>query len=194
MSMLEDFYLPRREGGRGTEITTLSGGENLGQIEDVIFFQKKLYKALNVPVSRLEDDASNVFGRASEISRDEVKFQKFIDRIRKQFSNIILDSLRAQLVLKGIIQKSEWPEIAEKISIDFVEDNYYAELKEYEILKERLAMASEFENLVGKFYSVKWLRQNILHQTEEDIERMNKEIEDEKKSGKLVPDGEEDDF
>tara|TARA_A100001011_G_scaffold399430_1_gene508038 strand:- start:2600 stop:4144 length:1545 start_codon:yes stop_codon:yes gene_type:complete len=194
MSMLEDFYLPRREGGRGTEITTLSGGENLGQIEDVVFFQKKLFKALNVPVSRLEDDASNVFGRASEISRDEITFQKFIDRLRKQFSNIILDSLRAQLVLKGIIQKTEWPEMAEKINIDFVEDNYYAELKEYEILKERLAMASEFENLIGKYYSVKWLRQNILQQTEEDIDRMNKEIEDEIKSGKIASDDEEDDF
>jgi len=119
MSMLEDYWLPRREGGKGTEIDTLSGGENLGQIEDVVFFQKKLYRALNVPVSRLQEDDSYTFGRASEISRDEVKFQRFIDRLRKQFAGIILDSLRAQLILKGIIERKEWPEMAEKINIDF---------------------------------------------------------------------------
>ena len=194
MSMLEDFYLPRREGGRGTEITTLSGGENLGQIEDVVFFQKKLYRALNVPVSRLQEDDSYTFGRASEISRDEVKFQRFIDRLRKQFAGIILDSLRAQLILKGIIERKEWPEMAEKINIDFIEDNYFSELKEYEILKERLAMASEMEDLVGKYFSVKWLRQNILRQSEEDIDRMDKEIEDEVKKGDLAKDDDEDDL
>ncbi len=192
MSMLEDFYLPRREGGRGTEITTLSGGENLGQIEDVVFFQKKLYRSLNVPVSRLQEDDSYTFGRASEISRDEVKFQRFIDRLRKQFSGIIMDSLRAQLILKGIIERKEWPEIAESINIDFIEDNYFSELKEYEIMKERLAMASEFENLIGKYYSVKWLRQNVLRQSEEDIERMNKEIANELKSGEIEKEEEDD--
>ena len=192
MSMLEDFYLPRREGGRGTEIDTLAGGENLGQIEDVIFFQKKLYRALNVPLGRLEEDASYAFGRATEVSRDEVKFQRFVDRLRKKFSSIFLDALRTQLILKGIIKKVEWPEIAESINIDFIEDNYFSELKEHEIMKERLEMASSFQDLVGKYYSVKWLRANILRQSDEDIDRMNKEIEDEIKSGVLK--APEDDF
>jgi hypothetical protein len=186
MSMLEDFYLPRREGGRGTEIDTLAGGENLGQIDDVVFFQKKLYRALNVPVGRLEEDATYAFGRATEVSRDEVKFQRFIDRLRKKFSSIFLDALRTQLILKGIIKKSEWSEIGEKINIDFIEDNYFSELKEHEIMKERLEMASSFQDLVGKYYSVKWLRANILRQSDEDIDRMNKEIEDEIKSGVLA--------
>lgn len=191
MSMLEDFYLPRREGGRGTEIDTLAGGENLGQIDDVVFFQKKLYRSLNVPLGRLEEDAAYAFGRATEVSRDEVKFQRFVDRLRKKFSSIFLDALRTQLILKGVIAKSEWDSIAESINIDFVEDNYFSELKEYEIMRERLNMAQEFENLVGKYYSVKWLRSNILRQTDEDIDRMNKEIEDEIKSGVLnAPDDE----
>jgi hypothetical protein len=185
MSMLEDFYLPRREGGRGTEIDTLPGGDNLGQIEDVQYFQKKLYKALNVPMSRLEDDAQYTFGRATEISRDEVKFQRFVDRLRKGFSKIFFDALKTQLILKGIISPNEWEEISEKISIDFIEDNYFSELKEHEIVKERLEMASEFESLIGKYYSVKWLRNNILRQSDEDIDRMNKEIDNEIKSGIL---------
>jgi hypothetical protein len=190
--MLEDFYLPRREGGRGTEIDTLAGGENLGQIEDVVFFQKKLYRALNVPLGRLEEEASYAFGRATEVSRDEVKFQRFVDRLRKKFSSIFMDALRTQLVLKGIIKKVEWPEIAESINIDFIEDNYFSELKEYEIMKERLEMASSFQDLVGKYYSVKWLRANILRQSDEDIDRMNKEIEEEIKSGILKAPDEDD--
>ena len=185
MSMLEDFYLPRREGGRGTEITTLPGGDNLGQIEDVIYFQKKLFRALNVPVSRLEDDAQYTFGRATEISRDEVKFQRFIDRIRKRFSQLFFDALKVQLILKGIITPQEWPEISEKINFDFLEDNYFSELKGFEIMKERLTMANDFQELVGKYYSVKWLRNNILHQNDEDIDRMNKEIDSEIKAGIL---------
>tara|TARA_B100001093_G_scaffold333037_2_gene318027 strand:+ start:1674 stop:3194 length:1521 start_codon:yes stop_codon:yes gene_type:complete len=192
MSMLEDFYLPRREGGRGTEITTLPGGDNLGQIEDVTFFQKKLFRALNIPVSRLEDDAQYTFGRATEISRDEVKFQRFINRLRKRFSQIFFDALKTQLILKGIISADEWPSISETISLDFIEDNYFSELKEFEIMKERLTMASEFENLIGKYYSVGWLRRNILHQSDEDIDRMTKEIDTEMKAGILQsPDDEE---
>ena len=193
MSMLEDFYLPRREGGRGTEIDTLAGGENLGQIEDVIFFQKKLYKALNVPASRLEDDASYTFGRATEISRDEVKFQRFIDRIRKKFSSVFLDALKAQLILKGVIAKNEWESIAEKINVDFIDDNYFSELKEHEIMKERLEMADQItDKFLGKYYSVKWLRTNILRQSDEDMERMNKEIEAEIKSGVIASEEDED--
>ena len=179
MSMLEDFWLPRREGGRGTEITTLPGGENLGQIDDIIFFQKKLYKTLNVPISRLDSDDSFNIGRASEISRDEVKFQKFVDRIRKKFSTILLEALRIQLILKGVISQSDWEEISENISIDFIEDNYFSELKENEILKERIDMLEALSEHVGKFYSTKWIRNNILRQTDEDIERINAEIAEE---------------
>jgi hypothetical protein len=180
MSMLEDFYLPRREGGRGTEITTLGGGENLGQIEDVQFFQKKLYRALNVPVSRLEQESSFTIGRASEISREEVKFQKFIDRLRKRFSQMLIEALRIQLILKGVITESDWDSIEEKINIDFAEDNYFSELKEFEILRERLEMAQQMEDLVGKYVSNKYVRQVVLKQSDEDIERLDQEVEDEK--------------
>jgi hypothetical protein len=179
MSMLEDFYLPRREGGRGTEITTLSGGENLGQIEDVQFFQRKLYRALNVPVARLEQDTAFSIGRATEVSREEVKFQKFIDRLRKKFSFMLIDALRIQLVLKGIIKEREWSSIEESINIDFLEDNYFAEMKEFEILRERLEMAQMMEDLVGKYISNKYVRRVILRQTDEDIEQLDKEIEEE---------------
>ena len=187
--MLEDFWLPRREGGRGTEITTLPGGENLGQIDDILFFQKKLYKTLNVPITRLDSEDSFNLGRASEISRDEVKFQKFIDRIRKKFSTILIEALRIQLILKGIISQSEWEEVAEDISINFLEDNYFAELKENEILKERIDMLDSLSDHIGKFYSTKWIRNNILRQTDEDIDRINKEISSE---GDDVDDNEED--
>lgn len=192
MSMLEDFYLPRREGGRGTEITTLGGGENLGQIEDVIFFQKKLYRALNVPVARLEQDSGFSLGRSNEITREEVKFQKFIDRLRKKFSFMIIDALRIQLILKGIITENDWDTIEESINIDFLEDNYFSELKEFEILRERLEMASQMEGLIGKFISTKYVRQVILKQSDEDIERLNKEIAEEAALEASLEGGEED--
>ena len=179
MSMLEDFYMPRREGGRGTEITTLPGGENLGQIDDVIFFQRKLYKALNVPIGRLDPETQYTFGRATEVSRDEVKFQKFVNRLRKAFSFLLLDALRIQLILKGIIKQSEWNEIEDSISIDYVEDNYFSELKESEILRERVETLNILGEFVGKYYSEKWVRNNVLRQTDEDIERIDKEIADE---------------
>ncbi len=190
MSMLEDFYLPRREGGRGTEITTLGGGENLGQIEDVVFFQRKLYRALNVPVARLEQEAQFTVGRASEVSREEVKLQKFIDRLRKKFSFMIIDALRIQLILKGIITESDWSNIEESINVDFLEDNYFAEMKEFEILRDRLEMAQMLEDLVGKYISNKYVRQVILRQTDEQIEKLDKEIEEEGSGG----DEDEDDF
>jgi hypothetical protein len=180
MSMLEDFYLPRREGGRGTEITTLGGGENLGQIEDVQFFQKKLFRALNVPLARLEQESAFSVGRASEISREEVKFQKFVDRLRKKFARMLVDPLRIQLILKGVITESDWPEIEESINVDFLEDNYFSELKEFEILRERLEMAQQMEDLVGKYVSNKYVRQVILKQSDEDIDRLNVEIEEER--------------
>lgn len=180
MSMLEDFYLPRREGGRGTEISTLGGGENLGQIEDVQFFQRKLYRALNVPVARLEQDTAFSVGRASEVSREEVKFQKFIDRLRKKFSFMLLDALRIQLILKGVVTEKDWKDIEEKVNISYLEDNYFAELKEFEILRERLEMAQMLDDIVGKYISDKYVRTVILKQTEEDIMNLDKEIEKEK--------------
>ena len=191
MSMLEDFYLPRREGGRGTEITTLSGGENLGQIEDVQFFQRKLYRALNVPVARLEQESSFTIGRATEISREELKFQKFIDRLRKKFSFMLIEALKVQLILKGIITESDWEDIEESINIDFLEDNYFAELKEFEIMRERLEMAQQMEDLVGKYVSNEYVRRVILKQSDEDIESLDKQIEKEKAEG---GEGEEDDL
>jgi len=190
MSMLEDFYLPRREGGRGTEITTLGGGENLGQIEDVVFFQRKLYRSLNVPISRLEQDTGFALGRATEVSRDEVKFQKFVDKIRKRFSQIFIEALKVQLILKGVIEPKDWPNIEETINIDFIEDNYFAELKEFEILRERLEMLQLVEEQIGQYYSREWVRRNILHQSDEDIETIDDQIQKEKDSGDI--DDEED--
>ena len=185
MSMLEDFYLPRREGGRGTEISTLAGGENLGQIEDVIYFQRKLNRALNVPLSRIEADATFSIGRSTEITRDEVKFQKFIDKLRKQFSMIFMDALRVQLILKNVINKNEWHKIEESIGFNYIEDNYFSELKEFEILRERMEMLTTVSEYVGQYYSHEWVRKNILRQSEDDIKKLDKQIEDEKKSGEI---------
>jgi len=176
MAMLEDFWLPRREGGKGTEITTLPGGENLGQIEDILYFQKKLYKSLNVPVSRLEENQSFVLGRSTEISRDEVKFTKFIGRLRKKFSELFLQVLRTQLILKGIITKEDWDKMKEDIIIDFLKDNYFAELKEVEVIRERMNSLQMVDPFVGKYYSAAWVRKNILMQTEEEIQEIDKEI------------------
>lgn len=193
MSMLEDFWLPRKEGGRGTEITTLPGGDNLGQIEDVIHFQKKLYRALNVPITRLETETGFNIGRATEISRDEVKFHKFIARLRKKFSYVLLDLLRIQLLLKGIITENDWKKIKENIAIDFAEDNYFSELKEFEILRERLNVLNEVSSHVGKYFSNKWVRSNILRQTEQDIERIDDEIAEEEPDEPEIPEGDGDD-
>jgi len=180
MSMLEDFWLPRREGGRGTEISTLPGGENLGQIDDIIYFQKKTYRALNVPISRLEQEAQFSLGRTSEITRDEVKFQRFIDKIRRRFSDLFMQALKVQLILKGIVTREDWEWMKEEIVIDFISDTYFAELKEAEILRERVNTLRELDEFVGKYYSVDWVRKNILKQNDEDIEDIDKEIEDEK--------------
>ena len=193
MSMLEDFYLPRREGGRGTEITTLGGGENLGQIEDVVFFQRKLYKALNVPSSRLESETGFAFGRATEVSRDEVKFQKFVDKIRKRFSQIFIEALKVQLILKGVIEPKDWAAIQETINVDFIEDNYFSELKEFEILRERLEMLGMVDEHIGQYYSKEWVRRNILHQTDTDIIAIDQQMEKEKDDNSDDDDGDGDD-
>jgi hypothetical protein len=186
MSMLEDFWLPRREGGRGTEITTLPGGQNLGELEDVKYFQKKLYRALNVPESRLESESTFNLGRAAEITRDEVKFQKFVTRLRKKFSELFHDLLKTQLVLKGIISIEEWEDMSEHIQYDFVADNYFSELKEKEILTERLNLVSAMDPFAGKYFSIDYIRRQILRHTEAEIEEIDKQIEKEIADGKLV--------
>jgi hypothetical protein len=179
MSMLEDFFLPRREGGRGTEISTLPGGENLGQIDDIIYFQKKLYRALNVPINRLEQESTFALGRSTEISRDEVKFKKFIDRCRKRFSDVFMQTLKTQLLLKGIITTKDWEEWKEQIVFDFIEDNYFSELKEAEIVRERFELIASVDEYVGKYISNEWVRKNILRQTDDDILAIDKQIEGE---------------
>lgn len=179
MSMLEDFFLPRREGGKGTEITTLPGGENLGQIDDILYFQKKLFKSLNVPISRMEQDAQFSLGRASEINREEVKFKKFIDKLRMRFSDIFMQLLKTQLILKGIITTQDWESWKEDINFDFIEDNYFSELKETEMIRERFDMLGQLDEYVGKYISNQWVIKNILRQTEEEAIQMQKEIADE---------------
>jgi hypothetical protein len=179
-TMLEDFWLPRREGGRGTEITTLQGGQNLGEIEDVLYFQKKLYKSLGVPISRLESDSGFSLGRASEITRDELKFSKFIARLRNRFTHLFDRMLETQLILKGICTKAEWQQIKEEIYFDFITDAHFTELKDAEILKERLTLLSDVDQHVGKYFSIAYVRKKILQQTEDDITQMNKEIAEEK--------------
>jgi hypothetical protein len=171
-NIMEDFWLPRREGGRGTEIDTLPGGSNLGEIEDVQYFQNKLYRALNIPMSRLtEADAFSV-GRSSEITRDELKFQKFIDRCRNKFSTLFYEALKRQLILKKIIVPSDWVNIREGIVVEYSRDNYYAELKDGEILKERIEMVQMMDEYIGMFWSKEWIRRNILKLTDDDIKQI----------------------
>ena len=180
MSMMEDFWMPRREGGKGTEITTLPGGQTLGQIEDIQYFQNKLFQALNVPITRLRPDQSFNLGRSSEITRDEIKFNKFIQRIRKKFSHLFLDVLRVQLIAKGVIRADEWDEMTKQIRFDYQKDNYYSEVKDAEILTGRLNQLQLVEPYVSKYYSEAWIRKNVLHQTDDDIEQIDKDIEEEK--------------
>ena len=179
MSMLEDFWLPRREGGRGTEITTLPGGSNLGEIEDIVYFQRKLYRSLNVPMSRMEAEQNFSIGRSTEITRDELKFSKFVQRLRKKFSALFHDVLRTQLVLTGVIAEEEWNRIKEHIQYDFLQDGHFAELRDAEILRERIDMLGQVEPYVGNFFSKSWVRKNILHQTQQEIEEIETEIEEE---------------
>ena len=176
MSMLEDFWLPRREGGRGTEISTLPGGQNLGEIADIEYFQKKLYRSLNVPISRLESGTGFNMGRAAEISRDELKFTKFVGRLRKKFTTLFSDLLKTQLILKGIIAPEEWDSISQRIYYNFLQDGFFAELKNSEIMRERVSLARELESYVGKYFSNKYIRTKILKQNEQEIEENNNEI------------------
>ena len=179
MSMLEDFWLPRREGGRGTEISTLPGGENLGQIEDIIYFQKKVYKSLNVPINRLEQESQFSLGRSTEINRDELKFQKFIDRLRMRFAHLFYGILKKQLILKGICTEEDWESWKNDITVDFVKDNHFTELRDIEVLRERIQTLDMVQNYVGEYYSKEWVQKNILMLSDEDVENMKKEIDGE---------------
>ena len=190
MSMLEDFWLPRREGGRGTEIQTLPGGQNLGEIEDITYFQKKLYRSLNVPIGRLEQEAQFTLGRSTEISRDELKFQKFIDRLRKRFGHLFLGILKTQLVLKGVIVEDEWNNMKNDIVVDFNRDNHFTELKDAEIMRERIQTLDLMQNYIGEYYSKEWVMKNVLMFTDEDIEKMSQQASEEEPDQDQLPDEE----
>ena len=187
MSMLEDFWLPRREGGRGTEISTLPGGQNLGELSDIEYFQKKLYRSLGVPESRIAADGGFNLGRSSEILRDELKFAKFVGRLRKRFANMFSDMLKTQLILKNIVTPEDWEEISEHIQYDFLYDNQFAELKESELMNERLGLLATIEPYIGKFYSNDYVRRRILRQTDAEIIEIDEKIEQEIKDG-IIPD------
>jgi len=179
MSMLEDFWLPRREGGRGTEISTLPGGDNLGQIDDIVYFQKRMYRSLNVPINRLEQEAQFSLGRSTEISRDEVKFQKFIDRLRRRFSKVFLDILKKNLILKGIITDDDWNAWYNDIVVDYVRDNHFTELRDMEMLRERLQTLDMAAPHIGQFFSKEWAMKNILQLDDDEYDKMTKEAEQE---------------
>ena len=187
MSMMEDFWLPRREGGRGTEITTLPGGQNLGELSDIEYFQKKLYRALNVPESRIASDGGFNLGRSSEILRDELKFTKFVGRLRKRFAQMFNDLLKTQLILKNIITPEDWEKMREHIQYDFLYDNQFSELKESELMNERLATLATVEPYIGKYYSNDFVRRKILRQTDTEIIEIDEQIEQEIKDG-IIPD------
>jgi len=186
MSMLEDFWLPSREGGRGTDITTLPGGQNLGEIADIEYFRSKLYRSLNVPVSRLESSAGFNLGRASEITRDELKFTKFVQRLRKKFTELFNDLLRTQLILKGIINEDDWFNVRDTLNYDFIQDGHFSELKNTEMARERLQLANEMRDYIGKYYSLKYVRKNVLKQNEREIEEMDNQIKQEIEDGLIA--------
>jgi len=194
MSMLEDFWLPRREGGRGTEITTLPGGSNLGEIDDITYFKRKLYQALNVPMSRLEAEQNFSLGRSTEITRDELKFTKFVQRLRTKFSKLFSDVLKSQLILRGVIAEEEWKDMKEHIQYDFLQDNNFTELKRAELLRERLDMLGSIESYIGTFFSKEYVLKSVLNMNDSEIEamrdQMNREAGIEPEDGGInVPDG-----
>jgi hypothetical protein len=186
MNMLEDYWLPTREGGRGTDITTLPGGQNLGEMADIEYFQRKLYRSLNVPVSRLEPATGFSMGRSTEITRDELKFTKFVQRLRKKFTELFNDFLKTQLVLKGVISIDDWPVIQANIQYDFLQDGHFAELKESEMLKERVALADGLEKYVGKYFSQEYIRKFVFKQSEKEIKDLDRQIS---KEGPYEPAG-----
>ena len=189
LSMLEDFWLPRREGGKGTEIATLPGGQNLGELEDVKYFEKKLYKSLNVPISRLEPNQGFSLGRTTEVTRDEIKFSKFVDRLRNKFSDLFDQALRVQCVLKGICTDEEWQQFKENITYDFIKDNNFTELRDAELMKERLSLLGAVDPYTGRYFSQKWIQREVLRLTDDEIDEMAKEMDQEKKDGLGLPVG-----
>ena len=191
MSMMEDFWLPRREGGRGTEITTLPGGQNLGELTDVEYFQKKLYRSLSVPESRMNIDSGFSLGRSSEILRDELKFTKFVGRMRKRFSNLFHDILKTQLILKNVITPEEWEGMSDHIQYDYLYDNHFSELKDAELMQERLGLLASADPYIGKYYSVDHIRRKILRQTDQEIVEEDKQMAAEKEAGIIPPSEEE---
>jgi hypothetical protein len=180
MSMMEDFWLPRREGGRGTEITTLPGGQNLGELSDIEYFQKKLFQSLNVPVSRLNQENVGILGRASEISRDEAKFTKFCGRLRRRFSHLLMKALEKQLILKGVVSEDDFKELKNQITFDFTVDNHFEEFKNTEIIQNRLNILDRMMPYIGRYYSDMWVRKNLLMQKENEIADMMDEMSGEK--------------
>ena len=187
MSMMEDFWLPRREGGRGTEISTLPGGQNLGELTDVEYFQKKLFRSLNVPESRLADNSSFSLGRSSEVLRDELKFSKFVGRMRKRFSNLFHDILKTQLILKNIVTPEEWESMSDHIQYDYLYDNHFAELKDAELMQERLGLVATADPYIGKYYSIDYIRRRILRQTDSEINEEDKLMDAERAAGLIPP-------
>jgi len=189
LSMMEDFWLPRREGGKGTEITTLPGGQNLGELEDVKYFERKLYKSLSVPISRLEPNQGFSLGRVSEVTRDELKFSKFVDRLRNKFADVFDQALRAQCVLKGICTSDEWAMFKENIYYNFIKDNNFTELKDAELMRERLSLLGEIDPYTGRYFSQKWIQKNVLRLDDNSIKEMQDEIDKEKEEGLGLPVG-----
>lgn len=187
MSMLEDFWMPRREGGKGTEITTLPAGQNLGQMEDVMYFQKKLYQAMNVPISRMLPETGFSLGRSTEITRDEVKFQKFIGKLRRKFTELFFDLLRTQLILKNIIPDDEWDDIKEKVLFRFQKDNYFSELKNQDLWNSRLMLLQAIDPYVGRYFSSEWIKKNVLQLTDEEIKEMEKQMDEDQRNGFVNP-------
>ena len=179
MSMLEDFWLPRREGGRGTEITTLPGGQNLGEIEDIVYFQRKLYRSLNIPVSRLEAENTFSMGRSAEITRDEVKFTKFIQKLRTKFNVLFNDILKTQLILKGVIAEEDWPSIRDNITYKYLKDGHYAEMRDMDLLRDRLDILNTIEPFIGEWFSKEYVQRHVFRMSEEEMKKMQKQIEDE---------------
>ena len=189
MSMLEDYWLPRREGGKGTQIETLDGGQNLGEMEDVEYFLKKLYKALSIPQSRMEAENGFNMGRSSEITRDELKFYKYVERLRTKFNAMFVSLLKTQCILKGILKEEDWYKIEQDLKFEYMSDNYFTELKEHEILQERLDILQTVQDHIGDYYSRDWVRKNILQQSEKDIKRQDKQIQKERELGLIKDTG-----
>ena len=179
MSMLEDFWLPRREGGRGTEITTLPGGSNLGEIDDILYFQKKLYRSLNIPISRLETESGFSLGRGAEISRDEVKFTKFVQILRNKFNHLFNDILRTQLILKGVIAEDDWANIRDNIAYNYLKDGHYAEMRDMDLLRDRMDMLNTMEPFIGQWFSKQYVQKQVFRMSDDEIENMQRQIDQE---------------